>query len=934
MTFREPLRLSLALILLGAAQARAGGPGGGGGSVLKSVAEMCKDPAMASMPECGGGGSTGQQSAVVNPSSASDPSAKIRTLKPMLSGKGTVTALMKTSLFADEAPGGVAGFLRGSEGRNERAEWEKTIAPDLPCDNDKSKNCFYSIPRLEEIAVSIGKNEHMKDIAGLASQVLPHPLKGDKVDGPDLIDLFEYLGHEQRVAKFLGDKVPNWESVKNDPQALGSALRTLPDEAQQEIRGKLSDLKTQMNEKLTSPGSDNLPNPFHMEIMGKDKFAETVMKGLDMGPSMPTWGGVDQNNPSAWNYDAQNALQAGNAAAAAAAAQKALAIDPQNAQALSTLAAADYDLKDMSAAAQNANKALQFDPNDAQAQAVARLAHDLTGAGVSIPGAARQQAASDQGGVSAASFGGAPPWRPLKLTSQQEVAAQSAARLAERKLNAGDFAAAKDAADRAIAADPHSAYAYGLKAIAELKQGDTQGGLRDAVAGLALNPSDKMAQKARAQALLKLGRYKEGLLAAEAAVSGDPRSAIAHYLLAEAKAANGDRAGSLEALRRAAALDARYNDLYKASLQVAENGDMAFLFPDLKPGALAAAASAAAPESGRNRRFLTVAGGAAAGGGLLAWLLWQMFGASLAPALKTVFTRAGRPSTGQGASDGPAFEPPQREEGLIRGQYRTLRQIGMGGMGMVYEGNDVSLDRRVAIKKMRDELRLDRRSRERFVTEAKLVAALHHPNVVDIYSIVDERDELYLIFEYVKGSTLHELIHTRGPLPFNEALRAYRGVADALEYAHGRGIIHRDLKPSNIMLNQDGQPKVMDFGIARAAKDALTRYSMTNTVVGTPPYMAPEQEQGLVRKESDVYALAVCFYETVSGKLPFAGSGGGMIMNKVNKAFIPISKVVAGLPEGIDEVFDKAFEPDPDKRYRSVTELRLALEKLAVSAAA
>jgi serine/threonine protein kinase len=126
----------------------------------------------------------------------------------------------------------------------------------------------------------------------------------------------------------------------------------------------------------------------------------------------------------------------------------------------------------------------------------------------------------------------------------------------------------------------------------------------------------------------------------------------------------------------------------------------------------------------------------------------------------------------------------------------------------------------------------------------------------------------------------------------------------------------------------------MDFGIARAAKDALTRYSMTATVVGTPPYMAPEQEQGVVRKESDVFALAVCLYESLTRSLPYAGSGAGMVMNKINKAYTPISKLVPNLPEGLDEVLDKALEPDPDKRYRSVAEFRAALERLKVPSAA
>ncbi|MBI2385099.1 MAG: protein kinase [Elusimicrobia bacterium] len=121
----------------------------------------------------------------------------------------------------------------------------------------------------------------------------------------------------------------------------------------------------------------------------------------------------------------------------------------------------------------------------------------------------------------------------------------------------------------------------------------------------------------------------------------------------------------------------------------------------------------------------------------------------------------------------------------------------------------------------------------------------------------------------------------------------------------------------------------MDFGIARMAKDALTRYSMTNTVVGTPPYMAPEQEQGVVRKESDVYSLAVCAYEMLTGKMPFIGIGAGMLMNKINMSYIPPSRAIAGLPEALDDVFLKAFQADPDRRYRTPLEFATALSDAA-----
>ena len=157
-------------------------------------------------------------------------------------------------------------------------------------------------------------------------------------------------------------------------------------------------------------------------------------------------------------------------------------------------------------------------------------------------------------------------------------------------------------------------------------------------------------------------------------------------------------------------------------------------------------------------------------------------------------------------------------------------------------------------------------------------------------------------------------------------------MAAALDFAHGRGVIHRDLKPSNVMINKEGFIKVMDFGIARMAKDAATRVSMTNTVVGTPPYMAPEQEQGIVRREADVYSLGICVYEMLCGRVAFTGTGAGMLMNKVNMAYKPLSKEVKGLPAGVDLVFARAFQADPDQRFHSAGELLSALEALPTGA--
>ncbi|MDE2490451.1 MAG: serine/threonine protein kinase, partial [Elusimicrobia bacterium] len=354
------------------------------------------------------------------------------------------------------------------------------------------------------------------------------------------------------------------------------------------------------------------------------------------------------------------------------------------------------------------------------------------------------------------------------------------------------------------------------------------------------------------------------------------------------------------------------------------------------PGEAAPQGKTAAPApAARGRRFGILVSLSALGGLLLAL---GLLGTVLEPVRKKItsaFTRLTRSGPTVAGDELATPQPPSAAghlPGLIRGQYEVARQIGAGGMGMVFEGTDRSLGRRVAIKKMREEIRFDPRERARFVSEAKTVAALHHPNIVDIYAIAEDGDDVYLIFEYVDGRTVHDLLQG-GRLAPEEAVKIVRASAGALEFAHERGVIHRDMKPSNVMLDAQGRVKVMDFGIARVAKDAMTRRSMTNTVAGTPPYMAPEQEQGRVRKESDVYALAVCAYEMLTGRLPFVGVGAGMLMNKVNMSYVPPSKEVDGLPEALDGVFEKAFQADPDKRYASPSEFASALAAALPNAA-
>ncbi|MBI3288248.1 MAG: protein kinase [Elusimicrobia bacterium] len=263
-----------------------------------------------------------------------------------------------------------------------------------------------------------------------------------------------------------------------------------------------------------------------------------------------------------------------------------------------------------------------------------------------------------------------------------------------------------------------------------------------------------------------------------------------------------------------------------------------------------------------------------------------------------------------------------RERKELDGQYQIVSPLGEGGMGAVFKGWDKTLKRPVAIKKLRAELQTNARERERFLKEAETVASLHHPHIVDIYNIIRHAEDTYLVFEYVSGVNLQELLD-RSPgrhLAPARALEILRPIAEAVDHAHDRHVIHRDLKPANVMLADGGWVKVMDFGIARQVLDSLMM--TTNTIVGTPVYMAPEQSRGALVKQSDVFSLGVTLYELLTGAQPF--SGAGEIVEKLEGRFQAPSAVRPNLNTAIDAVLRKALSPRPEERYHRCGELYAA----------
>ena len=207
----------------------------------------------------------------------------------------------------------------------------------------------------------------------------------------------------------------------------------------------------------------------------------------------------------------------------------------------------------------------------------------------------------------------------------------------------------------------------------------------------------------------------------------------------------------------------------------------------------------------------------------------------------------------------------------ISGRYELEALCGSGGMSTVWRAHDQLLDRKVAIKVLHDRYGEDDEYVERFRREARAVARLSHPNIVTVIDRGEDKGRQFIVFEFIDGENLKQVIERRGPLPVDEAVEIALEIARGLAFAHRQGIVHRDVKPQNVLLNGDGRPKVTDFGIARSL-DVEKGVTQTGTVLGTSNYIAPEQASGeRVDAQSDVYSLGCVIFELLTGDVPFAG---------------------------------------------------------------
>ncbi len=260
---------------------------------------------------------------------------------------------------------------------------------------------------------------------------------------------------------------------------------------------------------------------------------------------------------------------------------------------------------------------------------------------------------------------------------------------------------------------------------------------------------------------------------------------------------------------------------------------------------------------------------------------------------------------------------------------RLRQPIARGGMAEVWEATDEILGRPVAIKILLPQLAADASFRERFRREAIAAARLAHPNVVATFDTGIDSGVAYIVMELVKGRTLHQVLAAEGPLPPHRAVQIAVQVAAALDYAHRHGVVHRDVKPANILLGDDDQVKVADFGIAKAAVRGVPAGDLTasGSIVGTAKYLSPEQVRGdAVDGRADIYALGVVLYEMLCGRAPFVGETDvATALQHVHNQPLSPRQVRAGIPRPLEAVVMRALSKSPSARYATAADMQSAL---------
>jgi len=261
-------------------------------------------------------------------------------------------------------------------------------------------------------------------------------------------------------------------------------------------------------------------------------------------------------------------------------------------------------------------------------------------------------------------------------------------------------------------------------------------------------------------------------------------------------------------------------------------------------------------------------------------------------------------------------------------RYQIIEELGRGGMGLVYRARDTKLKRTVALKFLPPELTHISEVKERFMREAQAAAALDHPHICTVYEFDEAEEKTFISMAYIEGQSLKKKIES-GPLELDEALRMATQVAEGLQEAHKKGVVHRDIKSANIMVTEQGQAKIMDFGLARVRGGTLvTKEGMT---MGTIAYMSPEQARGEeVDQRTDIWSFGVVLYEMFSGQLPFKGEHDQAVVYSIlNEPPKPVTDLRSNIPMALEQVVGKALEKNLDERYQHMEELLADLKSIA-----
>jgi serine/threonine-protein kinase len=261
-------------------------------------------------------------------------------------------------------------------------------------------------------------------------------------------------------------------------------------------------------------------------------------------------------------------------------------------------------------------------------------------------------------------------------------------------------------------------------------------------------------------------------------------------------------------------------------------------------------------------------------------------------------------------------------------RYIIRHELGRGAMGIVYCAQDQILGRNVALKKLPRDLREDEDLIIRFKREARALARLSHPHIVQVYDFVQECDRAWIAMELIEGKNLAEYLENQSAIPISETVRLATQMAEGLAYAHGRGVIHRDFKPANVILSDDGAVKITDFGLAKIAQSSV--HTQVGSILGSPAYMSPEQIQGkVVNAHADIYAAGVTFYEMISGRLPFTGDLESIFAQKLTQYPVPLSDLKGEIPEQLKQLVLQMLAKESDKRPENMNKVAAVLRSVS-----